>query len=249
MREKDKQHPNYGVNEEASKLSRREFLKDAGTIIGGAALVSLASSAACNNTETSSTTSSIILPSTTIPPVSNSTPTASTSVNTTATTPVGTTTTPPPTSTSGILPLVDTPGCTSKVATDRLYSIEHIWVKKLGNDTVQIGITDKFQLLIGLINTCWVSAPGAILRAGESFGDIEGNKMNADIIGPVSGQVLERNVAVMARPQPLNGDPYTSGWLLKIQLSKPAELNNLVAPLYYAYLQSVGWAGSVPAMH
>jgi glycine cleavage system H protein len=87
-----------------------------------------------------------------------------------------------------------------------------------------------------------------MLKADESFGDTEG-KLNADLISPVPGKVLETNQAVFDRPaQRLNGTAFTNGWMPKIQISNPQELNNLVGPMYCAHLQSVGWTGPVPAM-
>jgi glycine cleavage system H protein len=141
-------------------------------------------------------------------------------------------------------------GCSTKVATDRLYSLDNIWVKSLGNNIVQIGITDTFQVLLGLVDTCWIYQPGATLKISESFGSIEGYKMSVDLVSPVSGKVLETNQAVIQHPaELLNGDPYITGWMLKVQISNPAELNKLVAHMYYAYLHSEGWTGPVPAMH
>ena len=227
-------------------LSRREFLKDAGLVIGGAALVSLALSSACKNTDTASpATSSSETPATT--PPGTSTATTSASAEPTSTRPLVTLTadiivSPPPY-------LIPTPGCTSKVAPDRLYSLNHIWVNKLGSDTVLIGMTDKFQTLTGLVYNDWLSPPGAVLKAGESFGSVEASKINVDLLSPVSGRVIETNIQLMTLPQPINGDPYTYGWMLKIQLSNTAELDNLVAPMYYNYLQALGWTGPVPPMH
>jgi glycine cleavage system H protein len=235
-------------------LSRREFIKDAGIVVGGVALASLALSSACQNAEKTS------ISTTTDTANSNpyTSPLATTSSPEATTTPAETTsgpsdssgTTSPVTSTSDIPNLIDIPGCSTKVATDRLYSTDNIWVKNLGNNTVQIGITDEFQLLIGLIDTCWVSPPASVLKVEESFGDIEGYKMSVDLISPVSGKVLATNQSVIEHPAPLlNGDPYITGWMLNIQMSNPADLNNLVTPMYYAYLKSEGWTGPVPSMH
>jgi glycine cleavage system H protein len=225
--------------EEHKGLSRREFIKDAGIAIGTSAIVSLTLSTACKtvgNPETITTTN---------PP-----PNLSTTDNSTIPTssPV-TDTTPPVTFTSGFTMLA-IPGCTTKVAPDRLYSLDNIWVKNLGNNVVQIGITDTFQIMLGLVDTCFVYPPSTLLKATESFGDVEGYKMSVDLISPVSGNIVETNNAVIQHPaELLNGDPYTTGWMLKVQISNPAELNKLVSPLYYAYLHSEGWTNPIPAMH
>ena len=220
-------------------LSRRDFIKDAGIVIGTSTIVSLTLSTACKtvgNPKTTTTTNPPPNPSTT----DNSTiPTSS---------PV-TDTTPPVTFTSGFTMLA-IPGCTTKVAPDRLYSLDNIWVKNLGNNVVQIGITDTFQIMLGLVDTCFVYPPSTLLKATESFGDVEGYKMSVDLISPVSGNIVETNNAVIQHPaELLNGDPYTTGWMLKVQISNPAELNKLVSPLYYAYLHSEGWTNPIPAMH
>ncbi len=74
--------------------------------------------------------------------------------------------------------------------------------------------------------------------------------MSVDLISPVSGKIIETNQSVIQHPsQVLNGDPYTTGWMLKIKISNPTDLNKLVTPLYYAYLHSEGWTGPVPVMH
>jgi glycine cleavage system H protein len=221
------------------RLSRREFIKDASIVIGTSAIVSLTLSTACKtvgNPETITTTN---------PPTNASTPD-----NSTIPTPSPVMdTTPPVTFTSGFTMLA-IPGCTTKVAPDRLYSLDNIRVKNLGDNVVQTGITDTFQIMLGLVDTCFVYPPGRVLKATESFGDVEGYKMSVDLISPVSGNIVETNNAVIQHPaELLNGDPYTTGWMLKIHISNPAELNKLVSPLYYAYLHSEGWTNPIPAMH
>jgi glycine cleavage system H protein len=215
---------------DAGIFSRREFLKNAGTVIGGVLLASPALSTACNKKNTSSTTDD----------------TESTSTQS---------------STSESFYIVNNPGGSSKVALDRLYSIEHIWVKKFGSDVVQIGVTDKFQKLLGYSNIgnvsktgitkCSLPSVGTIISVGDNFGSIESNKANATLISPVSGEVIETNQDLLSYPSVLriSFDPYNNGWMLKIQLSKPEELNNLVSPMYYAYLQTQNWIGAIPEVH
>jgi glycine cleavage system H protein len=135
------------------------------------------------------------------------------------------------------------------VAMDRLYSIDHVWVKKLNDNIVQVGMTDPFQVLADRVKTCYLDPPGTLLSAEDTFGNVEADKMNADLITPVSGKILETNTGLMSIPAPINADPYGTGWTLQIQLSKPAELDNLVSPMYYAYLESKNWTFAVPPMH
>jgi glycine cleavage system H protein len=190
--------------------SRREFLKDVGIIIGETALASFTLSSACNNSGASSTA--------TVPTTSNLTQSINTTVASTQTA---------LSSTSESYSLITVPGGTSKVALDRLYSIEHIWVKNLGSDIVQIGITDKFQLLLSNIGKIMLNPPGKTLKAGESFGSVEAIKMNTDLISPVSGNVIETNQSILELSHIINADPYGS-WMLKVQLSDPSELSILV---------------------
>lgn len=199
-------------------LSRREFLKQAGIVVGGVAIGSLTLASACDNSGTSTTAP-------------------------TATNP----TTMPPTNTNiGTSGMIDVPGCASKVAPDRLYSIDHAWVKSLGNNVVQIGMSDPFQVLADRVNTCWLSPEGTVLSADTPFGSIEADKLNVDLISPVSGKVIRTNTTIMAIPNTINLDPYANGWMLDIELTKPAELDKLVSPRYYAYLQALSWTGPIP---
>ncbi len=147
--------------------------------------------------------------------------------------------------------IINNQGSTSKVALDRLYSDTHIWVKNLGDNVVQIGVTDKFQKLMGNSIECSLSLPGTIINIGESFGAVGARKFNADLISPVSGKVIETNQDLMVFPavERINFDPYFNGWMLKVKLSKPAELDELLSPMYYAYLQTQNWIGTVPEMH
>ena len=135
------------------------------------------------------------------------------------------------------------------MATDRLYSADHVWVMKLGNGSVRIGMSDPFQVLADRVNTCWLSPVGTVLHKDDAFGYIEADKLNVDLITPVSGTVTATNDSLMAIPAPINADPYVTGWMLEIALSDPSELDDLFSPQYYAYLESPDWPGPVPPMH
>ena len=135
------------------------------------------------------------------------------------------------------------------MASDRLYSLDNIWVKNIGNNVVQIGMSDPFQVLADRVKTCYLSPPGTILTAETPFGNIEADKLSVDLISPVSGKITGTNGSLMAIAAPINADPYNSGWMLNIQMSNPSELNNLVSPMYYAYLQAKGWTGPPPPTH
>jgi glycine cleavage system H protein len=214
-------------NKKPKNISRREFLKDAGSVIGGAAIASLTLSSACKGTETTSVSTTS---------ATTSTPTVS-----------ATSSSPPATTTLNNIPyLVGIPGMESKVALDRLYSVDHVWVKDLGDNTVQIGLTEKCLMLIGNVRLCYIPPVGTITRAGNEFGYTEGFKINLSLVSPVSGEVVKSNQKIVGEPTSLNNQPYVQGWLLNIKLSNPDELNDLVSPMYYAYLQSKEWVGPIP---
>lgn len=215
------------------EISRREFLQSAGTAISGATLASLALSSGCKDTGTSSAVIS-----------GTGTPTSSPATSPSVTQPANTI--------INNVPYLDpdsTPGCGSIVAADRLYSIEHIWVKDMGDNTVQIGISEKYLAFVGEVILCYIPDTGAILHAGDDFGTLQGLKMTADLISPVSGEITGSNQLLKGYPKPLTTTPYTRGWLLNIKLSNPDELHELVSPRYYAYLQSTGWTAPVPSEH
>ena len=250
-------------NQNDKTLSRREFLQKAGIVIGGAALASLVMSSACNTPETTTpdTTPGTTTPTTTEPTATTptTTPPVSSTINTptTSTTtkpPVSTTKTTTPTSTATSTTVVNAnifpiPGCSSSVALDRLYSKDHVWVLKLDNNIALMGMTDTFQVLADRINTMWFTDAGTTVVKDMAFGYIEADKLSCDLISPVTGKVLERNSSVMARPSLLNMDAFNAGWLLRVQLTKPEELAAMLAPKYYAYLESPSWTGPIPAMH
>jgi glycine cleavage system H protein len=211
------------------EFSRREFLKDTCAAIGGTAIASLALSSACKDTTTTTISGTSSNPDSSVSATSSSTQPITTTIN-------------------GVPYLDDIPGMESKVALDRLYSVDHIWVKDLGDDVVQIGITEKCLMLIGNIRLCYIPPVGTVVKAGDEFGNAEGFKINLAFISPVSGEVVKSNQKIVGEPTSLNNQPYVQGWMLNIKLSNPEEMNDLVSPMYYAYLQSKAWTGDIPAM-
>jgi len=138
-------------------------------------------------------------------------------------------------------PLITVTGTTCTVATDRLYSKEHIWVKSLSSDTVVMGITHTMVKILDSPYRCSLSQVGITLANGDAFGTIEGWKMTADLLTPVSGTLIGRNIlaigfvgedGVISALQ----DHYRSAWMIVVQLSKPAELNSLLTAQQYAAL-------------
>jgi len=117
------------------------------------------------------------------------------------------------------------------------YSKDHEWVKVEGN-ICSIGITDHAQSELGDIAYVDIAESTTSTVCGESFGTIEAVKAVSDLIAPVSGKILEINAALNDDPSVVNTDPYGDGWMLKIELSNPSELDNLMdAAAYQAYIK------------
>jgi len=202
-------NPSKKLGDPEKKLTRREFLKSAGVVAGGAAIASLALASGCGVPATTDKDTSPGVAFTYVPPA--------------------------------VLPtLLDVPGCFTKVAADRLYSIEHIWVKSFPNDIAVIGVTDKLQALIANVTQIYFLPVGSTIAHGEGFGNLEGQKTNVQLISPVSGKVIQANTPLLdvdqSKPGPINVDPYGNGWMIAVRLSKPEELKELIAPEDYVKL-------------
>jgi len=120
----------------------------------------------------------------------------------------------------------------SNVPPDLKYAKSHEWVRVTG-DVATIGITDHAQH--ELTDVVFVELPDMDreLRAGEACAVVESVKTASDIYAPVSGKVIEINIAVAKSPALVNSDPYGAGWFCRIKLGKPAELDSLLTPEQY----------------
>ncbi len=118
------------------------------------------------------------------------------------------------------------------VPTDLKYSAEHEWVKKLEDDIVLIGITDFAQNELGDIVYVEVETVGDNLSKNEIFGTVEAVKTTSDLFMPVSGEVLEFNPVVDENeddnPARINEDPFEEGWIIKVRMTAPEELDELM---------------------
>ena len=115
------------------------------------------------------------------------------------------------------------------------YTKDHEWLKVEG-DHAFIGITDFAQHELGDIVFVEVETVGESLGKHESFGTIEAVKTVSDMFMPVAGEVLEFNDGLTTTPEIINQDPYEKGWVIKIKISDPAELNELLDATQYAAL-------------
>ena len=107
------------------------------------------------------------------------------------------------------------------------YTSEHEWIRVEG-DEAYVGITDYAQSELGEIVFIDVPTEGETVAQGEVFGSIEAVKTVSDLNMPVTGEVLEINGALDAQPELVNNDPYGEGWIIKISVKDPAELDNLM---------------------
>ena len=119
----------------------------------------------------------------------------------------------------------------SDIPSDLHYTAEHEWVRRSGDDTVRVGITDFAQSALGDVVFVQLPDVGAEVTAGESFGEVESTKSVSDLFAPVSGTVSAVNGDLEGSPQLVNSDPYGDGWLLDVKVSNSAELESAISTL------------------
>ena len=122
-----------------------------------------------------------------------------------------------------------------KVPKDRLYSDYHLWVKREGDHAV-IGITEYAAKELGDVDYVELPALDEDMTKNVPFGIIETSKAVTDLVAPLSGSVVESNRAALETPGILIEDPYRVGWLVKVVLSREADLEELIKPREYENL-------------
>ena len=110
---------------------------------------------------------------------------------------------------------------------DLKYHREHDWARIEG-DTATLGITWYAQDALGELVHFEPPGDGDSVARDESYGEVESVKAVSDLISPLSGDVIEVNAAVVEEPEKVNEDPYGDGWLVKITLTEPAEVDDLL---------------------
>jgi glycine cleavage system H protein len=115
------------------------------------------------------------------------------------------------------------------------YTKDHEWLRVEG-DNGYIGITDFAQSELGDIVFIEIETLGETIEKGEVFGTIEAVKTVSDMFMPVSGEIIEVNPALGDTPDVVNKDPYGNGWMIKIKLSNPSEVDTLLDPEKYKEL-------------
>ncbi|MEV3905625.1 glycine cleavage system protein GcvH [Mycobacterium sp. NPDC050551] len=106
----------------------------------------------------------------------------------------------------------------SEIPSDLLYTEEHEWVQRTGDDTVRVGITDYAQAALGDVVFVQLPDVGTEVAAGESFGEVESTKSVSDLYAPVTAKVVAVNGDLEGTPQLVNSDPYGEGWLVDLQV-------------------------------
>ena len=116
-----------------------------------------------------------------------------------------------------------------------LYTKDHEWLRVEGN-MGYIGVTDFAQGELGDIVFIEIETLGETLAKEEVFGTIEAVKTVSDMFMPVSGEMLEVNPALEESPDVINKDPYGKGWMVKIKITNPSEVNDLLSAEKYTTL-------------
>jgi glycine cleavage system H protein len=110
---------------------------------------------------------------------------------------------------------------------DLKYHAEHDWARIEGDEAV-LGVTWFAQEALGELVHFEPPQVGQQIAKGASYGEVESVKAVSDVIAPLSGEVLEVNEAVVDAPETVNEDPYGAGWLVRVRLSDPAEVESLL---------------------
>lgn len=121
------------------------------------------------------------------------------------------------------------------IPSDLLYSKDHEWVKVEG-EIATIGITDFAQQELGDIVYVEIETEGDSLAAEAVFGTVEAVKTVSDLFMPIGGDITEFNAALEDTPEAVNEDPYNTGWMIKLKMEDPCQLNDLLSPDQYKEL-------------
>jgi len=121
------------------------------------------------------------------------------------------------------------------IPSDLLYSNDHEWVR-LEEDIATIGITDFAQQELGDIVYIEIETIGDNLQKEQVFGTVEAVKTVSDLFMPISGEVIEFNTALEDTPETVNNEPYDSGWIIKIKIDNPSQLEYLLSAEQYKQL-------------
>ena len=115
-----------------------------------------------------------------------------------------------------------------KIPNELKYTKDHEWIA-IDGEIATVGITDFAQRELGDIVYVEIETVGELLKADEVFGTVEAVKTVSDLFLPVEGEILELNEDLETSPEDVNNDPYKKGWMIKMKVSNPSDLDNLLS--------------------
>ena len=125
------------------------------------------------------------------------------------------------------------------VPTDLRYTKDHEWVRVEG-DEATVGITDYAAQQLGDIVFVEMPDPGRVVAQFATFGVVESVKAVSDLFAPLSGEIVSANEKLTASPELVNGDPFGDGWMIRLRLADPSEVEGLLEPAAYDALIAEG---------
>jgi glycine cleavage system H protein len=123
-------------------------------------------------------------------------------------------------------------GMMANIPDDLHYSKDHEWVRVDGNVAV-VGITDYAQDSLGDVVYVELPKPGEKFAANESFGSVESVKAVSEVFCPVSGEIVGVNETLNDEPEKVNQDPYGEGWMIRVAMSNPGEVDSMLTAAEY----------------
>ena len=112
---------------------------------------------------------------------------------------------------------------------DLRYTSEHEWIRKHDDETATIGVTDFAQGELGDIVFVEIEPEGTPFKENDVFGTVEAVKTVSELFAPVDGEIIEINQALEDKPELVNDDPYGEGWMVKIALEDPSQVDQLMS--------------------
>jgi|TARA_B100001175_G_C19318788_1_gene546689 glycine cleavage system H protein len=114
-----------------------------------------------------------------------------------------------------------------KIPNELKYTKDHEWIA-IDGEIATVGITDFAQRELGDIVYVEIETVGELLKADEVFGSVEAVKTVSDLFLPIEGEILELNEDLETSPEDVNNDPYEKGWMIKMKVSNPSDLDSLL---------------------
>jgi len=121
------------------------------------------------------------------------------------------------------------------VPEDLKYTAEHEWIRVEGEEIV-VGVTDFAQGELGDVVFIEIETEGETLSMGDTFGTIEAVKTVSDLYMPLDGEIVEVNPALEDSPELVNSEPFEGGWMIRVKMANPAQLEDLINAEQYRAL-------------